>query len=49
MGSRQPARGIRLGITTVAPYAAFGAFYFLVAAIWLTVSEARRKPAGAAI
>ncbi len=32
-----------LGITTVAPYAAFGAFYFLVSAIWLTVSDARRR------
>jgi uncharacterized membrane protein HdeD (DUF308 family) len=38
-----------LGITTVAPYAAFGAFYFLVAAIWLMVSEARRKPVRAEI
>jgi uncharacterized membrane protein HdeD (DUF308 family) len=32
-----------VGITTVAPYAAFGAFYFLVSAIWLTVSESRRN------
>lgn len=31
-----------LGITTIAPYAAFGAFYFLVSAIWLTVSDARK-------
>ncbi len=31
------------GITDIAPYAAFGAFYFLVSAIWLTVSEARAK------
>ncbi|WP_043839960.1 DUF308 domain-containing protein [Muricoccus aerilatus] len=31
-----------IGITTVAPYAAFGALYFLVAAIWLTVSDARK-------
>jgi uncharacterized membrane protein HdeD (DUF308 family) len=29
-------------ILSVAPYAAFGAFYFFVSAIWLTVSEARR-------
>lgn len=28
-------------LTTVAPYAAFGAFYFLVSAIWLTVRGAR--------
>jgi uncharacterized membrane protein HdeD (DUF308 family) len=31
-----------IGIVNVAPYAAFGAFYFLVSAIWLTVSDARR-------
>lgn len=31
-------------ITAIAPYAAFGAFYFLVAALWLTVSEARVAP-----
>jgi len=30
-----------VGILDVAPYAAFGAFYFLVSGIWLTVSEAR--------
>jgi uncharacterized membrane protein HdeD (DUF308 family) len=30
-------------ITDVAPYAAFGAFYFLLSAIWLTVSEWRRR------
>lgn len=30
-----------VGIANIAPYAAFGAFYFLVSAIWLTVSEAR--------
>jgi hypothetical protein len=35
-------------ITNVAPYAAFGAFYFLVSAVWLTVSDARRKSAQAA-
>ena len=33
------------GITDIAPYAAFGAFYFLVSAIWLTVSDARRHKA----
>jgi len=32
-------------ITDFAPYAAFGAFYFLVSAVWLTVSDARRKNA----
>ena len=31
-----------VGIVSVAPYAAFGAFYFLVSAIWLTVSDARK-------
>ena len=28
-------------ITNVVPYAAFGAFYFLVSAVWLTVGDAR--------
>ncbi len=31
------------GITDIAPYAAFGAFYFIVAALWMTVSDARRR------
>jgi uncharacterized membrane protein HdeD (DUF308 family) len=31
------------GITDIAPYAAFGAFYFLVSAVWLTVLLARRQ------
>ena len=30
-------------ITAIAPYAAFGAFYFPAAALWLTASEARRR------
>ncbi|MCW6512902.1 DUF308 domain-containing protein [Lichenifustis flavocetrariae] len=29
------------GITDIAPYAAFGAFYFLVSAVWLTVTAMR--------
>jgi hypothetical protein len=29
------------GIKDIAPYAAFGAFYFLVSAVWLTVKAAR--------
>jgi hypothetical protein len=29
-------------IVDVAPYAAFGAFYFAVSAIWLSVADARR-------
>lgn len=33
------------GITDIAPYAAFGAFYFLVSAVWLTVVLARRAQA----
>jgi uncharacterized membrane protein HdeD (DUF308 family) len=31
-----------VGIASVAPYAAFGAFYFLVSTISLVVSDARR-------
>ncbi|UYY59921.1 DUF308 domain-containing protein [Sphingomonas sp. S2-65] len=31
-----------VGIVNVAPYAAFGAFYFLVSAIWLVVADVRR-------
>jgi hypothetical protein len=34
-------------ITAIAPYAAFGAFYFLISAIWLTVKDARRGSARA--
>ena len=34
-------------ITSVAGYAAVGAFYFLVSALWLSVSELRRKAARA--
>lgn len=30
------------GIMDVAPYAAFGAFYFLVSAVWLAVARARK-------
>lgn len=33
------------GITDIAPYAAFGAFYFLVSAVWLTVVRARKDAA----
>lgn len=31
-----------VGIESIAPYAAFGAFYFLVSGIWLTVSDGRK-------
>ena len=30
-----------VGIVNIAPYVAFGAFYFAVSAIWLTISDAR--------
>ncbi|MET0901354.1 MAG: DUF308 domain-containing protein [Mycobacterium sp.] len=30
-------------VADIAPYAAFGAFYFLVSAVWLIVSAARRR------
>ena len=35
-------------LTRVAPYAAFGAFYFLVSALWLTVRAAKSAPPSAA-
>ena len=31
------------GVADIAPYAAFGAFYFLVSAAWLITSDARRR------
>nr|WP_246688696.1 MULTISPECIES: DUF308 domain-containing protein [unclassified Mesorhizobium] len=37
-----------IGIANVAPYAAFGAFYFLVSAVWLSVSDILRKSPQAA-
>ncbi len=36
------------GITDIAPYAAFGAFYFLASAIWLSVAKMRQRSAGLA-
>ncbi|RAK52210.1 DUF308 domain-containing protein [Phenylobacterium deserti] len=42
---KRVAAGVPLDVTAVAPYAAFGAFYFLVSAIWLTVRAAPRSPA----
>ncbi|MDX8443719.1 DUF308 domain-containing protein [Mesorhizobium australafricanum] len=33
-----------IGIANVAPYAAFGAFYFLVSGVWLSVSDILHKP-----
>jgi len=40
--------GAALGLAaaTVAPYAGFGAFYFLISAIWLTVKGRRTRAAG---
>lgn len=32
-------------ITAITPYAAFGAFYCVISAVWLTVSAARRRRA----
>jgi uncharacterized membrane protein HdeD (DUF308 family) len=39
---KQAAGPATPSITMIAPYAAFGAFYFLVSAIWLTVRNRRR-------
>jgi uncharacterized membrane protein HdeD (DUF308 family) len=36
-------RAATVGIADVAPYAAFGSFYFLISALWLTVLGARRS------
>ena len=36
---------IEPGIADIAPYAAFGAFYFLVSAVWLTIKDARSRSA----
>ncbi|GAS98132.1 transmembrane protein [Mycolicibacterium canariasense] len=30
-------------VDAIAPYAAFGAFYFLISALWLTFTQARRR------
>lgn len=42
---KQSTLPIPHSIAEIAPYAAFGAFYFLISAIWLVVSEARRRKA----
>ncbi len=34
---------MHLDVTTVAPYAAFGVFYFLISAITLTLKNGRRR------
>jgi uncharacterized membrane protein HdeD (DUF308 family) len=40
---KQATEPVAPSIVGIAPYAAFGAFYFLVSALWLTVSDARRN------
>ena len=40
---KQAAGSVTPEITAIAPYVAFGAFYFLVSAIWLTVKDARSR------
>lgn len=45
---KQAGSGMPLDITTVAPYAGLGAFYFLLSALWLTVRSARQRRAIAA-
>ena len=37
-----------VSIADISPYAAFGAFYFLISAISLTISDARRRSAAVA-
>lgn len=39
---KQAAGPAMSGIADIAPYAAFGAFYFLVSAVWLSVSLPRK-------
>jgi hypothetical protein len=46
---KQAAGAATPGIVDVAPYAAFGALYFLVSAVWLTVSLARSSSAAPAV
>ena len=40
---RQAGASETPSVADIAPYAAFGAFYFLVSAIWLIMSAARRR------
>ena len=40
---RQASSDMHLDVTTVAPYAAFGVFYFLISAITLTLKNGRRR------
>lgn len=43
---KQAAGANAVGIADIAPYAAFGAFYFLVSAVSLTIGDARRRASG---
>jgi uncharacterized membrane protein HdeD (DUF308 family) len=43
---KQAAASATTHITAIAPYSAFGAFYFLLSAIWLTVKDVRSRSAG---
>ena len=45
---KQAAGAEPVSIANIAPYAAFGAFYFLVSAVSLTVSDARHRSKAAA-
>ncbi|WP_158914173.1 DUF308 domain-containing protein [Caulobacter sp. S45] len=45
---KQAIGSATVGITDIAPYAAFGALYFLISAVWLTVAQARRHASGGA-
>ncbi|WP_435945518.1 DUF308 domain-containing protein [Dryocola sp. BD586] len=40
---KQAGSGMALDVATVAPYAGFGALYFLISAIWLTVKNSRQR------
>lgn len=41
----QAHSGAPLDVTTIAPYAGFGAFYFLISAVWMTVKNFRQRSA----
>ncbi|VTZ25785.1 Membrane protein [Methylocella tundrae] len=45
---KQATGSATVGITDIAPYAAFGALYFLISGIWLTIAQARRHASGRA-
>lgn len=43
---KQAADTLPVSIANIAPYAAFGAFYFLVSAVWLSVGTRRERQKG---